>query len=241
MSYSKTHSHSNSSSSGRVSVRSDWFSSAPSSSWSARSMRSPTNQIPPAAPGAPYIHTVPLPESPSPPTRSLSNSPPSRNVVVGPLVVHPALTSQNPLSLLFNVVEPISQIQYRRPLNPSCLDEPATNPSTTSLSIHIPQLPIWSFTVENPRGVTVSDVLNRLHAKLRGRISRTEWQGSFSKTTQNMGVAAFNARTSGDESARNDGMKRMDLLGSNTFFAGLTTPRNSDGSECFTAHFVPRP
>ncbi|KDQ51429.1 hypothetical protein JAAARDRAFT_50719 [Jaapia argillacea MUCL 33604] len=232
MSYSKTHSHSNSNSSVR--------SSSASSGGPSAAQSSPWSVSPPApeAPGAPYIQPVPLPESPSPPARSLSNSPPETGESAATPVIHPALSFQLPLALLFNIIDPVSQIQYRLPLNPSSLDEQAIQPSATSLSIRMPQLPLWSFTVENPQGITVSDVLTRIQTKLSGRVSLTEWQGAFSKTAQDMGVVAFNARTSGNASARGDGVKRMDLLGPNIFFAGLVTP--SDGSDHLDAYFVPR-
>ncbi|EPQ51696.1 hypothetical protein GLOTRDRAFT_47982, partial [Gloeophyllum trabeum ATCC 11539] len=135
--------------------------------------------------------------------------------------IHPILCyHQSPL-LMYNVLYSVSHVQLRPPYNANTLREPATHPLLTRVHVDIPQFPNWSFVVENPHGVTVIDVLQKIEQALYAAVGRSEWEKQ-AKGARDVAAASFNARTGGNEGARQAGIKRVDFLGSHVLFAGLT-------------------
>ncbi|KIJ59990.1 hypothetical protein HYDPIDRAFT_117902 [Hydnomerulius pinastri MD-312] len=93
----------------------------------------------------------------------------------------------------------------------------------------MPEFPSWPIEVVNARGVTVSDVLVRIRDVLNRSVSPME--------TAVSGIASeyFRARTRADPREFAQGVKRMDFLGPNVFFLGLS--RAYDGQDRWDVHF----
>ncbi|KDQ61124.1 hypothetical protein JAAARDRAFT_191235 [Jaapia argillacea MUCL 33604] len=223
-----------------VSAKSHSNSQTVSPPWSAGSLSPPSHGhalvgYGPSTPGAPRMGPVSLPATT---TYGLSTPPQSPTAIRTPFMeIHPALVLRHPPTMFFNLLLSINRMAFmvRYPTSP--MPELATRPPTTRLSINVPQLPQWSFTVENPNGVTVYDVLVRIHSKMNGRVTQAEWQSQFSESAQQTATASFQARTSGDDATRQDGVKRVDFLGANTWCAGL----RADGSTGrWDVLFIPR-
>ncbi|KZT18675.1 hypothetical protein NEOLEDRAFT_1079541 [Neolentinus lepideus HHB14362 ss-1] len=179
-------------------------------------------------PGAPYMGTVPLPSTHglmTPPA-----SPPATRHAQTSLCIHPILRS--PPAVLYNVLYPVSSIQLRPPY---ALSDPATHPAITRLSLAVALFPVWTVTVENPIGVTVHDVLAHLERCLHASVGRAEWEAQ-SAPLREQATAAFNKRTSGNETARQAGVRRVDFLGDGVVFAGMAPSRGVPGS--WEVHFV---
>ncbi|KIJ11719.1 hypothetical protein PAXINDRAFT_137749 [Paxillus involutus ATCC 200175] len=198
------------------------------SSWSASSASSPA-----PTPTTPHLHTVSLPHPNSAPRYSSSGSypSPSGSSTSGILSLNPLLCYTGVAPICFNVTRDVQYIQLRPGCSPSLLQASALNPTCTRLLLNIPQLPSWPIEVTNSRGVTVYDVL----VKIRDVLNR----GASPMETTVSGFASeyFRARTRTDPREFAQGVKRIDFLGPNVYFAGLSRAR--DGSDRWDVYFSP--
>ncbi|ETW77727.1 hypothetical protein HETIRDRAFT_453867 [Heterobasidion irregulare TC 32-1] len=174
----------------------------------------------PSTPGAPYMHTVPLPlvsgsyGLPTPP-----NSPQTRP--------HPKLDQ----TLTYNTHSPYNfDVSYAPSGDLLALRQSALQPATARMVLTVPG--IWTFEAANPRGVTVADVISAISQHLCARATGHEPE-YHSRAGQPDVVRAYARRTA---HARGDGLRRVDLLMSHTRFAGLSRAR--DGSDSWIVHFV---
>ncbi|TFK46569.1 hypothetical protein OE88DRAFT_908803 [Heliocybe sulcata] len=168
-------------------------------------------------PGAPYMRTVPLPSTQC---SSTSTS----------IQIHPALRAPTPI--LYNPAYPLSHIRLQGSYAPAVLHEAATYPSTARLSLALAAFPAWTFTVENPHGVSVHDVLAHLERALQQGVGRVEWEAQSAQARAGA-TGAFTKRVAGDEHARRGGLRRVDFLGEGAVFAGV-----GPGSGRWEVYFV---
>ncbi|KAF8124523.1 hypothetical protein EV363DRAFT_703992 [Boletus edulis] len=195
-------------------------SSSQYKSWTSRSSTHSAPSYPTASPGpmpgAPQLRTVSLPHpnsTPYPASSSSSHHPSSFESPSCVISVNPLLSWTGVPQLYYNVTRDVQCIQFKQGCTPNLLQQPAVHPARTFLVLSIPSLPPWStFEVRNERGVSAYDVLVRIRDVLNRSVSPAE-----------MGAM---------------GMKRIDFLGPNVFFAGLSMSR--DGQDRWEVHFVPR-
>lgn len=152
------------------------------------------------------------------------------------LSLNPLLSWTGAPPLYYNVTRDVQCIQLR-PGCPNLLQEPAVHPARTLLVLSIPSLPLWStIEVRNDYGVRACDVLARIRDILNRSVSPTEMG-----TMVSIYAAAseyFRARTLADPREFAQGVKRIDFLGPNVFFAGLS--RSRDGQDRWEVLFVPK-
>lgn len=158
-------------------------------------------------PGAPRVNTVSLPHPNSSPYYSPTHYDPPTGAP-GILALNPLLSYSGIPPIYFNVLQDVRYIRLRNGCSPSSLLEPVLNRPVTCLCIRFAHYPCWSIEVSNPRGVTVTDVLVRIREALYRGVSPQEATG----------------------------VKRVDLLGPNVFFAGLSP--SLDGQNRWDVHFV---
>lgn len=163
----------------------------------------------PILPGAPYMSTVslPHPNSSSPHYASAHYDLPTGAPRI--LALNPLLSYSVTPPIYFNVLQDMRSIRLRSGCSPSSLQDPALNRPVTCLCIRLASYPFWSIEVSNPHGVTVLDVLLRIREALHRGVSPQEATG----------------------------VKRVDFLGPNVFFAGLSP--SMDGPGRWDVHFVP--
>ncbi|KAG6883762.1 hypothetical protein C0992_007889 [Termitomyces sp. T32_za158] len=198
------------------------ISSLPSSSLRSPlnlSSPSPTSAFPPR-PGVfsrPSPYTTPLPLPPK------------------PIQLHALLRLSNSPVLNFDLRQPPSTItSQQRRIQLRTLSEPATHPPLAALIIVIHHLP-WSLTVYPSRRlwdrtfVTVEDVLQQLYDMLRTGISSREFHSLLSDKDRSRVAAAYGERyrriagPRESEDEKRGGVRRVDLLESQTRFMGLTS------------------
>ncbi|KAI6161136.1 hypothetical protein EDD17DRAFT_1590135 [Pisolithus thermaeus] len=162
----------------------------------------------PMLPGAPPMNTVSLPHpNSSPRYGSVHYDPPTGAPRI--LALNPLLSYSGIPPIYFNVLQDVRSIRLRNGCSPSSLQQPALNRPVMCLCIRFAGYPFWSIEVSNPHGVTVLDVLLRIREALLRGVSPQEATG----------------------------VKRIDFLGPNVFFAGLSP--SMDGQNRWDAHFVP--
>ncbi|KAF8434739.1 hypothetical protein L210DRAFT_3484952 [Boletus edulis BED1] len=214
-------------------------SSSQYKSWTSRSSTHSAPSYPTASPGpmpgAPQLRTVSLPHPNSTPYPASSSS--SHRIPSCVISVNPLLSWTGVPQLYYNVTRDVQCIQFKQGCTPNLLQQPAVHPARTFLVLSIPSLPPWStFEVRNERGVSAYDVLVRIRDVLNRSVSPAEMGAMVS-----ISAAAseyFRARTHADPREFAQGMKRIDFLGPNVFFAGLSMSR--DGQDRWEVHFVPR-
>ncbi|KAH0826777.1 hypothetical protein J3R83DRAFT_5192 [Lanmaoa asiatica] len=191
-------------------------------------------------PGAPHLHTVSLPHPNSAPHHASSSSSQHHSSFEGSsriLALNPLLSWTGVPALYYDLTRDVQCIQLRPGCPPNLIHEPAVHPCCTHLVLSVPSLPLWStIEVRNSRGVTVYDVLARIRDVLNRSVSSTEMGTlvSISATA----TEYFRARTRADPREFAQGVKRIDFLGQNVFFAGLL--RSTDGRDRWVVHLVPR-
>ncbi|KAL4079838.1 hypothetical protein J3A83DRAFT_4368681 [Scleroderma citrinum] len=187
---------------------------------------------PAPTPGAPHMNTVSLPHpnsTPHHPSSFYDMSSGSGTPHI--LALNPLLSYASRPPLYFNVAQDIQHIRLLPGCAPTLLHAHALNHSSTQLYIRFPQYPHWSIEVTNSRGVTVYDVLIRIRETLNYSISSQE------ASVSPLASEYFRARTRTDPREYMQGVKRVDLLGPNVFFAGLSPSIN--GPNCWDIHFCP--
>jgi hypothetical protein len=121
---------------------------------------------------------------------------------------------------------------------PALLDEPATYPHLSSITLVSDLLP-WSIHVEASTSptvpvVTIYDVLQTLHITLRIPIAPCEWD-NVPPTVQSLISAAFYYRIDGirnsssRETQRRKGVRRLDFLTGRTRLIGLSPVPDKPG------------
>ena len=228
-------------------------------SWTSHSRSSSAPSYPTSSPGpmpsAPHLRTVSLPHPNSAPHHASSSSgcmsyPTSFHMVVltslpdqtssaGPssiVSLNPILSWTGTPPLYYNITRDVQCIQLRPGCPPNLLQEPAVHPARTVLVLSIPSLPPWSMIeVRNEHGVSAYDVLARIRDVLNRSVSAAEMGAMVSISA--VASEYFRVRTQTDPREFAQGVKRIDFLGPNVFFAGLSPSR--DGQGRWEVHFVP--
>ena len=158
----------------------------------------------------------------------------------GILALNPLLSASGMgmLPTYYNVTKDVQYIQLQPGCPQNSLDAPAVHPSCPHLVLSVPLLPLWpTIEVRNPRGVTVRDVLIRIRDVLNRSVSSTEMSSVVSPTVASASEY-FRARTYADPREFAQGVKRIDFLGPNVLFAGLS--RSMDGRDRWEVRFALR-
>ncbi|KAI9569790.1 hypothetical protein HD554DRAFT_2313172 [Boletus coccyginus] len=152
---------------------------------------------------------------------SLKSLPPIPSLLIARRVTRPSLSRPSPVRLYarsrarWNTLNVTSDVQW----------------------IHVPSLPLWSpIEVRNNNGVSAYDVLARLRDVLNRSVSPIDMNAMVGIST--VASEYFGARTHADPREFAQGVERIDFLGPNVFFAGLS--RSRDGRDRWEVHFVPR-
>ena len=118
----------------------------------------------------------------------------------------------------------------RKAFPPRKLNEPATSPPVSELILQTPLLP-WKITVRpqiaQSKVVTNNDIFYAIHSALHVSVSSSEWErlGHGSKMQEKVSDA-FRRRCKLLDTEVENGIKRVDLLGGKTMFAGIETKPN---------------
>lgn len=150
--------------------------------------------------------------------------------------INPLLSWAGVPPLYFNVTRDVQYIQLQPGCPSNLLQAPAVHPARTHLVLSVPSLPLWStIEVRNDNGVSAYDVLARIRDILNRSVSPAEMGAMVSISAS--ASEYFRARTSADPREFAQGVKRIDFLGPNVFFAGLWSVGGQDRWE---VRFVPR-
>lgn len=100
----------------------------------------------------------------------------------------------------------------------------ATQPALRRVQLVSRILP-WTIVVENPMGVTIGDILYRVHASLNKTVAKEEYEAVRDGGAQARILQAYKRNctsTPGLPSrTREEGLKRIDFLTERTFFSGI--------------------
>ena len=209
--------------------------------WTSRSSPSSAPSYPTASPGpmpaAPQMRTVSLPHPNSTPYYASSADHPSFQGPSNIVSLNPLLSWSGVPPLCYSVTSDVQSIRLLQGCPPNLLQAPAVHPASTFLVLSVPSLPLWSqIEVRNNNGVSAYDVLARIRDVLNRSVSPVDMNAMVS-----ISAAAseyFRTRTRADPREFAQGVKRIDFLGPNVFFAGLS--RSRDGQDRWEVHFVPR-
>ncbi|KAI0266249.1 hypothetical protein BC834DRAFT_969731 [Gloeopeniophorella convolvens] len=186
----------------------------------------------PSTPGAPHMGTVPLPaiQSHALPTPPVSPET-SRLAMLSELLVY---TGHRSAKLNFNAVHPPSSSCLHPSCNPNTINEPAISTHAPCLVLEIPGL--MRFYAQSARGhaVTVREVLHAIHATLSERASQTDYTRLPSENHRQAASASFAQRNKITPDPA--GLRRFDLLGGRTTFAGLQ--RAATGEDVWFVRFI---
>lgn len=118
------------------------------------------------------------------------------------------------------------------------MNEPAISTGATHLLIEIPGISGGHFYASSARGnghaVTVREVLNALHVKLSERASQTDYSQLPSENHKRAASSSFSQRNRAMPDPA--GLRRFDLLGGRTTFAGLQ--RAANGADVWHVCFI---
>jgi hypothetical protein len=118
------------------------------------------------------------------------------------------------------------------------MNEPAISTRTPCLVLEVPGVSGGSFYASSARGpghaVTVRDVLNALHAKLSERASQEDYNRLPSEDHRRAASSSFSQRNRVVPDPA--GLRRFDLLGGRTTFAGLQ--RAANGADVWQVYFI---
>ena len=208
----------------------------------------------PTTPGAPHMNTVPLPglqrAYPFPPVLlsfylfipfspdALPTPPVSPERSRYAAVLHELLvyTGHRPTKLNYNVVQPPSAACLHPSCNPNMLNEPAISTRAPCLVIEIPGVSGGAFYASSASAgpVSVREVLYALHAKLSERASQADFNHLPTDAHRRAASASFSRRNAVAPDPA--GLRRSDLLGGRTTFAGLQHAAN--GAEIWVVQFI---
>jgi hypothetical protein len=159
-----------------------------------------------------------------------------RYAVLSELLVY--VGHRPPAKLNFNAVQPPSTACLHPSCNPNAMNEPAISTRATHLLLEIPGISGGHFYASSARGnghaVTVRDVLNALHVKLSERASQTDYNQLPSENHKRAASSSFSQRNRAMPDPA--GLRRFDLLGGRTTFAGLQ--RAANGTDVWHVCFI---
>jgi len=150
-----------------------------------------------------------------------------------------AYTGQRPPAKLnFNAVQPPSSACLHPSSNPNALNEPAISTRAPHLVLDIPGISSGPFYASSARGaghvVTVREVLHALYVKLSERASQADYSQLPSENHKRAASASFSQRNRAVPDPA--GLRRFDLLGGRTTFAGLQ--RAANGADVWHVCFI---
>lgn len=153
-------------------------------------------------------------------------------------VLHELLvyTGHRPTKLNYNVVQPPSAACLHPSCNPNMLNEPAISTRAPCLVLEIPGVSGGAFYASSASAgpVSVREVLYALHAKLSERASQADFNHLPTDAHKRAASASFSRRNAVAPDPA--GLRRSDLLGGRTTFAGLQHAAN--GTEVWVVHFI---
>jgi uncharacterized protein (DUF433 family) len=157
----------------------------------------------------------------------------SRYAVLSELLVY---TGHRPAHLNFNAVQPLSAACLHPSCNPHAMDELAISTHAPNLILEIPGVSGGCFYASGSRGhaVTVRDVLHAIHVKLSERASQADYNQLPSENHRRAASSSFNQRNRVAPDPA--GLRRFDLLGGCTTFAGLQ--RAANGADVWHVRFI---
>ena len=143
-----------------------------------------------------------------------------------------------PAQLNFNVVQPPSAACLHPSCNPNAMNEPAISTRAPCLVLEVPGVSGGRFYASSARGsshaVTVREVLHALHAKLSERASQDDYNRLPSENHMRAASSSFGQRNRVVPDPA--GLRRFDLLGGRTTFAGLQ--RAANGADVWHVCFI---
>lgn len=140
--------------------------------------------------------------------------------------LHPVLQHDRAGRLVFDVTQSVTRIQFHPQLRAD-LRAPALGPHpVTQMTLRIPAVTPLVFTVTNPHGVTLENVLMMISMQYAGQLDGTEY-ARLSQGLRDSTLKAFQARTQRNPAEFSQGMKLCDCLGAKVYFVGLS--RATDG------------
>lgn len=87
----------------------------------------------------------------------------------------------------------------------------------------------WPFMITNPKGITLSNVIDAIYDNLQEFVS-TEELSSWPKWKQRHALGAYTARVKSQYRTKVGlGLRRIDYLGQRNYFRGLEPSPNKDG------------
>lgn len=208
------------------------YAYTPSPAFSTASLPISESTPPPLGSGSPYHHKA-LPE------------------LFTAVVLH-TLLSRGSTKLAYDLSTPpvpnatIRHLAY--PISQSLWDQPTTNPPVPAMEIECVLLP-WKITVVPSQHsrythVTFNDVFGAIYHSLRKQVTEAEFISVSSQSLRTQIDNAYKRRYkrlqeySHYEKERDAGLRRVDFLGENVMFDGLSC--NTDGRAQWTLH-VSRP
>ena len=148
-------------------------------------------------------------------------------------------TGHRPAQLNFNVVQPPSAACLHPACPPNALNEPAISTRAPRIVLEVPGISGGRFYAASAHGgahaVTVREVLHALHAKLSERASQAEYNQLPSENHRRAASSSFSLRNRAAPDPA--GLRRFDLLGGRTTFAGLQRAA-ANGAEVWHVCFI---
>ncbi|KAG8987758.1 hypothetical protein FRB94_002363 [Tulasnella sp. JGI-2019a] len=100
----------------------------------------------------------------------------------------------------------------------------ATQPALRRIQLVSRILP-WTIVVENPNGVTIGDILYRVHASLNKTVAKEDYEAVGDKHAQTRVLQAYKRNCTPTPGlparTREEGLKRIDFLLDRTYFSGI--------------------
>ena len=147
-------------------------------------------------------------------------------------------TGHRPAKLNYNVVQPPSAACLHPSCNPNMLNDPAISTRAPTLVLEIPGVSGGAFYASSSTGqqhaVSVCEVLYAIHAKLSERAGQADFNQLPSDGHRRAASASFSRRNAVVPDPA--GLRRSDLLGGRTTFAGLQ--RAANGADVWFVHFI---
>ncbi|KAG8847830.1 hypothetical protein FRB96_001418 [Tulasnella sp. 330] len=100
----------------------------------------------------------------------------------------------------------------------------ATQPALQRIQL-VSRIHPWTVVVENPMGVTIGDILYRVHASLNKTVAKEEYEAIKDGEAQARVLRAYKRNCTPTPGlpprTREEGLKRIDFLTERTFFSGI--------------------
>jgi len=132
--------------------------------------------------------------------------------------VHPLLQYDRAGRLHFDITQPPRYILFRRPAD---IRELAFYPPVSLVYIRVPGQRAWSFSVENPRGITLKDVMDAIYQQMQWPLPPSEFM-KLQDDKRSAAARSYQTRTANDPVEYGQGVRRLDCLHPNVLFVGLS-------------------